>query len=222
MDKKNDIIKALIEYEGIAAELQRNISMTRLQVNSDIDAEDTMLHFARTNEDLYLKMKKFTYDVLGRNSDNIMEEFGTTDSFPSTLEEIQDGVWKFTLPPFFSIQNKKRFSNEGRHMYYLVMNLENEYEKTHQRIEKMAKPVVIFRHHICTEKDYIFDYDNVDSKRAIDAMQGFFLERDDALYLTTVHSALKDTQKSYCEIFVFDSAKTEFEDEGISVKASAR
>ena len=215
MTKKEAILKTLTDYEMSLKTQQEKIFDIRFQINFDQDPENAILQFLRTNEELYLKQKKISYDILGWNLNNPIEEYGTTDSFSSDLSEISPDVWRFTLPPFYSIQNKKRFSNEGKHIYYLVTNLEEQYEREHGSIDKMERPLVYFRHHICTETDRIFDYDNVDSRRAIDAMQGYFLKGDDAIYLTTVHDAVKDAERSYCEITVLDRAKNQFDFGGI-------
>lgn len=212
---------SLDKYEKIAAEQLDRVRLLKMLAAGELDPGNVVEKITRENEELYLGMKSICYEMQSKEADNPIEEMGTTDSFDSSLNKICPGVWKFTLPPFYSISVKKRFSNEGRHIYYLMLNLLQNYEIESEKIEIMLRPVVCFRHHICTEKDRIFDFDNIDSKRAVDALQGFFLKGDDALYLTTVHEAVKDPDRSYCEIFVFDRAKTCFEIEGITFEKCA-
>ena len=206
MIDRNKLRNALTYYEMLVLDQRNRISQLRYQIEKerDEDAEDSVRQFGKHNEELYLKLKEMCYEVQGIKSDNMYEAIGTTDSFPSTLEEIEPGIWKFHLPPFFSVSAKKKVYNEGKHMYYLVMNLLAAYERINGRIDVMDRPIVIFRHHIFSESKNIFDYDNIDSKRAIDAMQGYFLKDDNAIYLTTIHEALADPEESYCDIYVLD------------------
>ena len=217
MNDEKTILK-LAKYEKIAQNQLGRIRQLKIMLEEGIDARSEIENISRENEELFLGMKSISYEIRGDDPDSQIEEFGTTETFPSSLERIAPGIWKFTLPTFVSNPAKKRFANEGKHMFFVVLNLLREYEINNGRISYMKKPVLCFRHHICTETDRIFDFDNIDSKRAIDAMQGYFLKGDDALYLTIIQEAEKDPGKSFCEIFVFDRAETSFDFNRIIIK----
>lgn len=202
----NEINDLLVRYELQVVDQRSRIINLRMQLNSDnIEAAtENVKEFCKANEEIYLKLKMLMYEIQEKQADNIIEQLGTTDSFPASLEEIEPYIWKFHLPPFYSVSAKKKLYNEGKHIYYLVMNLMMRYEIDNKKIQKMEKPLVIFDHHICSKTDNYFDYDNIDSKRATDAMQGFFLKGDDASYLTVMHRATKDPEQSYCDIYLSD------------------
>jgi len=209
MIDKDTLINKLIQFELIVLDQRNRIVQMRYQIDSGSveDAIPAAREFGKANEEIYLRLKSLIYTMQGKRAANMAEEIGTTESFPSSLMEIRPGIWKFTLPPFFSVSAKKKLYNEGKHMYYLVLNLQMQYEKNSGRIETLKRPLVLFRHHICTDVQLPFDYDNIDSKRAIDAMQGYFIGDDNALSLTAVHEAVEDPERSYCEIYVLDMAK---------------
>lgn len=218
---REDIIETLDKYEKTAAAQQDKIKQLKLLVKGGLDTGSTVEKICRDNELLYLHMKSICYQLQGKEPANPVDEFGTTDAFDASIENMGSNAWKLTLPPFYSISAKRRFSNEGKHAYFLILRLLQTYEIENEKIEYMEWPVVFFRHHICTDIDRVFDFDNIDSKRAIDAMQGYFLKGDDALYLTVIHEAVRDEERSYCELFVTDRAKTDMNTGGIVIKKQA-
>lgn len=198
--------EALMSYEMDLLDWQNNLIEMRYQLDTGREEEAVRAarEFSKFNEEIYLKLKSLSYIIQGKRPENMAEEIGTTDSFPSELQCIAKGVWKFTLPPFYSVSAKNRIYNEGKHIYYLVLNLLMQYESSHKKIKKMGSPAIIFRHHICTKIQLPFDHDNIDAKRAIDAMQGYFFEDDNSLKLVWHSESVEDESTSYCEIFVVD------------------
>ena len=205
---KNMLRNLLIHYEMLVVDQRNRIINLRLQTESENSgrAVEIVKDFCKVNEEIYLKLKSLMYEVQDEKPVNMIAELGTTEAFPSSLTETEKGVWKFHLPPFYSVSAKRKLYNEGKHVYYLVMNLLDRYERENRKIQKLNKPVVIFRHHIASDSPNIFDFDNIDSKRAIDAMQGYFLKDDNAQYLTVIHESVHDEHESFCDIYVLDKA----------------
>lgn len=208
--EKDTMIKALIQYEMDVLDQRDRIVKMRYQVDKgNLEAAvRAAREFAMSNEEIYLKLKSLIYLMQDKRPDNMAERIGTTESFPSELRMLSPGVWKFTLPPLFSVSAKRKIYSEGKHIYYLVLNLLMQYENKGERIPQIDHPLVLFRHHICTDTAMPFDYDNIDSKRAIDAMQGYFFDNDSALDFDLHHTAVADPEESYCEIYVIDQGET--------------
>ena len=205
-------IRDLIDYQMLVKDQEKRIVRlaTALYIGNEEEQERLINTFAIENEEIYLKLKRLIYDIQGKEIGNIHERIGTTDSFPSSLEKSEEGVWKFHLPPFYSVQSSDRgVSNAGKHIFYLMLNLEIGYEEENGRIEKIEKPLVVFEHHICSDVQRVFDFDNIDSKRALDAMQCFFLDDDNALSLVTMNVATADPSESYCDIYIADRSNPE-------------
>ena len=202
---KDDMRNALINYEMLVVDQRNRIINTRVMIDRESDPTDLIRQFAKTNEEIYLKLKSLIYEIQPEPTTSVVEELGTTESFPSTLEQVTPDMWRFHLPPFYSVSAKKRLYNEGRHMYYLVQNLIRQFESKSGRVDVMKRPLVVFEHHICTRSDNVFDYDNIDAKRATDAMQGYFLRDDNGLYLTIMHEMREDARESFCDIYVIET-----------------
>lgn len=204
---KDKVIYALLDYQSLIKKQERRIvDMASLFYTGQEDkAMEELTDFTIENEEVYLKLKQLSYDLQGEQNGNRHEMIGTTDLFPSSLTEVNKGIWKFHLPPFFSVNSSDRGpSNAGKHIFYLVMNLEAEYEEKNKKMAVIEKPIVIFEHHICSDFQKVFDFDNIDSKRALDALQGTFINDDNALSIMTVNMAVKDPEESYCDIYIAD------------------
>lgn len=213
MSDRDALIHRLLDYQKLVKAQEKKIQSLAYALyteQSDQEVRKIAVDFARENEEIYLKLKRLIYDtrsLRGVQQGNRHEMIGTTDSFDSSLTCESPGVWKFHLPPFFSVQSSERGpSNAGKHVFYLVMNLLSGYELENNRIGKIEKPLIIFEHHICTDTQKPFDFDNIDSKRALDAMQGYFIDDDNALSLTVVNLAVKDEKESFCDIYIGDAA----------------
>jgi len=204
--KDDAMIHALVDYQMLVKDQEKRIlSLAEsLYFEQESEAMKTVNAFAVENEEIYLKLKRLIYDIQLRQEGNWHEDIGSTDSFPSTLTEIDDKTWRFTLPPFYSVNIKDRSGNAGKHMFYLIRNLIADYEINRKKIEVLDNPVVLFRHHICTDIQKPFDFDNIDSKRALDALQGVFLSDDNALSMTLLHEAIEDPDDSFCELYVIE------------------
>lgn len=206
MNERDYMIRTLLDYQTVVKDQERRISeIAQMLFFGEELPENEVIQFAIDNEDTYLKLKRLVYDIQGRQDGNRHEMIGSTDSFPSSLDELSPGLYRFHLPPFFSVQSSKRgYGNAGKHIFYLVLNLAQDYEATGGKIIKPENPLVVFEHHICTDRQKIFDFDNIDSKRALDAMQGFFIEDDNALSLMQLNIAVSDPEESWCDIYIGD------------------
>ena len=207
MIDRDKSIKSLLDYQELVKLQTRKISdlAYALYTEQDESVQALTKTFAIDNEEIYLKLKRLVYDMQDRQIGNTHEMIGTTDFFDASLTELKPGLWKFHLPPFFSIQSSDRGpSNAGKHMFYLVLNLEADYERENGKIQKVEEPLIVFEHHICSSFQKVFDFDNIDSKRALDALQGTFIRDDNALSLITVNMAVKDSDESYCDLYIAD------------------
>ena len=207
MTDNEKTIRTLIDYQNLVDEQRGRIKDLAylLYTGQEEEVRKTANKFAIDNEEIYLDLKRLIYDLQGIRIDNRFDAVGTTDSFPAALEENEAGIWRFHLPPFFSVQSSERgASNAGKHIYYLMLKLQEEYEASTKKIERIKMPIIIFEHHICSDFQKVFDFDNIDSKRALDAMQGVFIDDDNALSLVTVNMAVKDPKESYCDIYIAD------------------
>lgn len=204
--RKDEMRNALINYEMLVVDQRNRIINTRVMLDREVDPTDTIRQFAKSNEEIYLKLKSLIHEIQagGESTRSITEDLGTTESFPATFEKLGEGIWKFHLPPFFSVSAKKRLYNEGRHIYYLIQNLLKQHEAESGRLKLLEKPLVAFRHHICADVDNVFDYDNIDAKRATDAMQEFLLKDDNGMYLTVAHDMIYNEDISFCDIYVIE------------------
>jgi len=173
-------------------------------------AETMALEALRLGERQYLKLKENAAVIMGQEERSPYEIYGTTTDFPASIEKIREDRWKIHLPIFSPVSATRRVSGDGRYMYYLVFNLLNEYQKENRNTENelhiLEDPLVIFKYHIRPERNLVFDFDNIDSKPALDAMQGFFFTDDSALSITTIHNAVR-SESSFTDIFVMEKPK---------------
>lgn len=213
MRDRDNLIHMLLDYQMQVKDQEKRIMhlANAIYLSQDEEmVEKLVREFAVENEDIYLRLKRFVYDIRMNDSGNTHEMFGTTDSFPAALEKVGAGLWKFHLPPFYSVNIGDRGpSGAGKHMFYLVLNLEAEYEAKQEKIEKLKSPLIVFEHHICSNVQRTFDFDNIDSKRALDAIQGYFIDDDNALSVTVVNIAVADPAESYCDMYVAERSDLE-------------
>lgn len=170
-------------------------------------AETLTIEALRLAEKQFIRLKENAALILDQRDSSPYEIYGTTSDFPADVSKIGEDKWRLHLPIFSPASATRRKSGEGRYIYYLVSNLLSEYQKEHketdERIKILKQPLVIFKYHILPERKLVFDFDNVDSKSALDAMQGFFFTDDSALSITTIQSCTK-SEESFTDIFVME------------------
>lgn len=170
-------------------------------------AETLTTEAVRLGERQFIKLKENAALILDQRDLSPYEIHGTTTDFPAAIEKINEDRWKLHLPIFSPVSATRRKSGEGRFIYYLVSNLLNTYQKEHKntvdQIKLLKHPLVIFKYHILPERNLVFDFDNVDSKSALDAMQGFFFTDDSAFSITTIQQSVR-SEESFTDIFVME------------------
>ena len=146
--------------------------------------------FAGTSEANFLEGKKLSL-LIRTGEDASVYDFkamGTTEEFPCSLT-CDEGIWVFFLPPSPSVKNGVAARNAGRYMGYLVKNLIKEHEEEYGKITMLTSPVVVFEHGFKEETPLtrLYDSDNRDNKRILDAMTGTLYEDDNLLEIKTFH-----------------------------------
>ena len=209
--KRQRTIEKLLDQEKSLRHLADRLSDIAQIVYSSEDnpqlAETLATEAVRFGEKQFLKLKENAALILDQRDLTPYEIHGTTSDFPSSIEKIDSDRWKLHLPIFSPVSATRRKSGDGRFIYYLVFNLLNQYQKenknTGKEIKMLKQPLVIFKYHILPERNLVFDFDNVDSKPALDAMQGFFFSDDNAFSITTIQKAIRSEQ-SFTDIFVLE------------------
>ena len=212
MKDKAALLETAESYENMLSrqkDLLRNLTL-KILVESYDSAEETLEELSRLNEAHYLRLKSIIYDLRCQSGNaaadyDCIERLGKQALFPAYLK-YESGIWKFHLPPMPSVKKVKRTASEGQAVFYSVMYLLEEYEREHHmRLSCLEEPVLYIRHNIRKDETEVFDADNVDTKRAIDAMQGYLLSDDNALYLTTItDGALADEDS--CDMYLFEKS----------------
>ena len=209
--KKTRTIEKLLDQEKDLRRLADRLSDIAQMVYTSSDnpkiAETLAIEAVRFGEKQFLKLKENAAQILDRNDLPPYEIHGTMSDFPSSIEKFDGDKWKLHLPIFSPVSSTRRKTGDGRFIYYLVFNLLNQYQRqnknTENEIKLLKQPLIVFKYHIMPERSLVFDFDNVDSKSALDAMQGFFFTDDNALSLTTIQKAVK-SDSSYTDIFILE------------------
>lgn len=212
--KKERIIEQLVDQERNLKILADKLSdVARLIYTSEDGskiAQNMAIEALRIGEKQFLKLKESAAVIMDMTGNSPYEIYGTTADFPAEISKIGDDKWKIHLPIFSPISASRKNSGDGRYMYYLVFNLLNEYQKKYKNTDAelriLEEPLVIYRYHILPERNLVFDFDNVDSKSSLDAMQGFFFTDDNAFSLTTIQNAVR-SKESYTDIYVMEKPK---------------
>jgi len=161
----------------------------------------------RICEKEYLRLKENAAIIADKQDKTPFEIYGTSYDFEATIEYMGNSQWKLHLPIFSPISVSRKKPGDGKYIYYLVYNLLDKYWNEHKKDGTaptiLKDPVVVYEYHIKPHRNFVFDYDNVDSKSALDAMQGFFLTDDSAFSLTVIQSAVKD-EESYTDIYILE------------------
>lgn len=133
-----------------------------------------------------------------------LEKMGTADAFPCTLTFDGD-VWEFYLPPTPSVKNGNMARHVGRWSGYLAQNLISTYEAECGNIEMLKRPVIVFEIGIKgnTPLAKLYDADNRDNKRIIDAMTEHLIRDDNVLAIDTMYFGIS-TEESYTRVYVME------------------
>ena len=161
----------------------------------------------RMCEKQYLRLKETACELADGQDKTPFEIYGTATDFQVSIDRVGEKSWRLHLPVFSPISPSRKKAGDGKYMYYLVYNLLVKYWKEHRDDgglpSPLKDPVVIYEYHIRPDRNLVFDFDNVDSKSVLDAMQGFFITDDSAFSITTIQTAVKD-ENSFTDIFVLE------------------
>lgn len=133
-------------------------------------------------------------------------KMGESDTFPCSLSYDGD-VWEFYLPPAASVKNGNMAVNVGRWSGYLAKNLLKTHEEKYGKIEMLKEPVLVFEFGFCRDNplSQLYDADNRDNKRIIDALTGMLIPDDNILAIQTVHyGVFSDTD--YTRVYIMEDA----------------
>ena len=167
-----------------------------------------IISFANKSERNFLNGKRLALLIREGKASEIGEfdALGTTDDFPCSLE--YDGcVYEFYLPPTPSVRVGQFNKDVGRYTGLLIKNLIKKHVERYGEIAKTASPVVVFEYGIDRADPFarLYDADNRDSKKALDALTGTFFEDDNVLSVTTVSTG-EYADHAYTKIYVMDKA----------------
>lgn len=178
---------------------------------SDTAVKNKALKFAGMAERNFLEGKRLSSITAISKAPSAYdyEAMGTTEDFPCTLS-FEDGIWEFFLPPTPSVKNGKRGNESGRYIGYLVKNLIAGYRDVYGDISLLKEPVVAFEFGFRKDDPFsqIYDADNRDNKRILDALTGIFYPDDNVLSIRTVHYGTV-SESEYTRVFVMEKAEME-------------
>lgn len=198
-DKKNEESKLL-------SSLARDA-----KISSDNAIKNKASKFAMLAESNFLEGKRLS-SLAALEKDASAYDYkamGTTEEFPCTLS-FDDGVWEFLLPPTPSIKNGKRGNAAGRYIGYLVKNLMANYATDYEKLPRLSEPVIVFEYGFGKDDVFseLYDADNRDNKRILDAMTGIFYPDDNILSIKTIHYGTV-ADKDYTKVFVMEKPRLE-------------
>ena len=128
---------------------------------------------------------------------------GNPGDFPASLSRSEDGIYCFHLPQLESKKTTDTGAGDKNPMRYLVLYLIREYEKENHVITPFKKPLLVFEHIFDKDKSlrHVPDFDNMDTKAVIDALEYYMIENDSALDITLVHIG-KIGDETYTNLYV--------------------
>lgn len=166
-----------------------------------------LLTFISTAETNFLEGKKMALLIREKEDASVYDfrKMGTSDVFPSELT-YHEGVWKFHTPPLVSVKTGEFTKAASRYIGYLVRNLIESYEVEFGGIHVMEHPAVVFEHGIerGTPFGRLFDADNRDSKKVLDALTGTFFPDDNVMFVTTMHIGV-EVDEPCTNVYVMES-----------------
>lgn len=195
------------EFKKLADKLSDMALMISAGGAKNASLENLSHDALRMCEKQYLRLKGTACEIADGRDKTPFEIYGTASDFQVSIEKIGENRWKLHLPVFSPISPSRKKAGDGKYMYYLVYNLLDKYWKEHKEDGTLPKPlkdpVIIYEYHIRPDRNLVFDFDNVDSKSVLDAMQGFFITDDSAFSITTIQNAVRD-DNSFTDIFILE------------------
>ena len=133
-------------------------------------------------------------------------KMGESDTFPCSLSFDGD-VWEFYLPPTASVKNGNVGVNVGRWTGYLAKNLLKAHEEKYGSIEMLKEPVIVLEFGFSRDNPLtrLYDADNRDNKRILDALTGTLIPDDNILAIQTVHYGVF-SDVDYTLVYVMEDA----------------
>lgn len=181
-----------------------NISVS-IYENDEARAVQQTAEFSSVSERTYIDGKEISLLASGYRKDEVpnYSYAGTTVLDEAGIEKKSYG-WVITTPPLYNKKSSERMPSDGKYIHYLILKQLENFEKKNGFMEEIINPVVVFEHHIeLNNLSKLFDADNIDTKAALDAINGFLFCDDNIINLSTIHTGVKD-HKSYCKIHVFE------------------
>lgn len=205
-EAKERIVDMLINYtERLKTQIKATAELASMMyIDADYPFKEKTEEVLRQSELSYLRLKEITQKVSGVTPPSLSKKYGVITEFDSYIRKIGEDKWKMHLPPFAPISVRNRKGGEGKLTFYHVMSLLEDYRLKHPGdIQKIENPTVIFEYHMpyADDANSVFDFDNIDSKRTIDAMQGYFFDDDNAFSLNVIHTAKEDSE-AYTDIYI--------------------
>ena len=192
---KEEYINMLIKFHHEQIRLLTRISTE----GRDADIYD----FTARSEKLFLRAKALTNFATSREETQLTgKEIRIFSSDTYELKCAQDG-YVLILPPMVSQYKLNRRMQEGKTIYFLVLDLIKRYEKEQGKISRFDRAGISFIHFIDIDLPEVSvpDPDNIDIKKVIDALQGSVIAEDNLLHLELEHRAYLSSQP-HTEVYV--------------------
>lgn len=171
----------------------------------DQEIADLIVKHAQLTEKNFLSSKNFVLYSKSNENDICMKKnkedikiVGSVETMKTYIEKNDAGIWKLHLPPMPSIKVRHN-GTSGQYMHNVITNLINSTSD----LEIVDNPVVCFIHHISKNRPSTkyFDADNLDSKKALDGLQGKLIGNDNLLSIRTYQQGVISDEE-FCDLYV--------------------
>ncbi len=198
---KEEYIESLIKFHHEQIRLLTKISTE--------GKDDDIYDFTARSEKLFLRSKALTNFAAAGEEILPGKEVRIFSGDIYELRKIKDG-YVLMLPPMVSQYKLNRRMQEGKAIYFLVLDLIKHYEKEHGKIARLDRAEISFIHFIDMNLPEISvpDPDNIDIKKVIDALQGSVISEDNLLHIELIHRAHLSTEP-HTEVYVKRLGKLE-------------
>ena len=189
------------EYVNALIKLHHEQIRLLTRIGSENKDED-IYEFTARSEKLFLRAKALTNFAEGKE---VLLPGKAAKIFSSETYELSktaDG-YVLMLPPMVSQYKINRRMQEGKAIYFLVLDLVRRFEKEHGRVTCFDRAEISFIHFIDINLPEVSvpDPDNIDIKKVIDALQGSVISEDNLLHLELEHRAYLSSQP-HTEVYV--------------------